>query len=149
MIKPEELGARYYNLQRHHFGHWSTDEDKRLTVGEKIAASHKSYEERTGLPWGHWSKGKLKTGESKEKNRAAALKQFEDSEQRKTIAEKSKELWQDPEYRRINTENKKGRKQLREQVEKRAATKRKRFGDVVPGGFPKGNVPWNKGLKKL
>ena len=40
MIKPEELGKRYYNLRNHHFGHWTADEDKRLTVGEKISQSH-------------------------------------------------------------------------------------------------------------
>lgn len=38
-IKDDELGKRYYNLHNHHFGHWSTDENKRLTVGQKISAS--------------------------------------------------------------------------------------------------------------
>ena len=38
-IKKEELGERYYNLHNHHFGHWSTDENRRLTVGQKISAS--------------------------------------------------------------------------------------------------------------
>lgn len=37
--KHEELGKRYYNLHNHHFGHWSSSEDTKLTVGQKIAAS--------------------------------------------------------------------------------------------------------------
>lgn len=39
MISNEELGKRYYNLRKHRWGHWSTDENKRLTVGQKISAS--------------------------------------------------------------------------------------------------------------
>lgn len=38
-IKNEELGKKYYKLHNHHFGHWSTDENKRLTIGQKISAS--------------------------------------------------------------------------------------------------------------
>ena len=39
MIKENELGDRYYNLHNHHFGHWSTDENSKMTVGQKIAAA--------------------------------------------------------------------------------------------------------------
>ncbi len=39
MIKPEELGKRYYNLRNHHFSHWSTDPDRSLTVTEKVKKS--------------------------------------------------------------------------------------------------------------
>jgi len=39
LIKKEELGKRYYNLSNHHHGHWSIDENTRLTVGQKISAS--------------------------------------------------------------------------------------------------------------
>lgn len=38
-IGDHELGKRYYNLHNHHFGHWSTDESKRMTTGQKISAS--------------------------------------------------------------------------------------------------------------
>jgi hypothetical protein len=38
-IKSEELGKKYYNLHNHHFGHWSTDTNKRLSIGQKISAS--------------------------------------------------------------------------------------------------------------
>jgi len=36
LIKNEELGKKYYNLHNHHFGHWSTDENKKLTISEKL-----------------------------------------------------------------------------------------------------------------
>ena len=39
MIKNEELGKKYYNLHNHHFGHWSSDENSRLSVGQKISAA--------------------------------------------------------------------------------------------------------------
>ena len=39
LIPENELGKRYYNLRQHKWGHWSTDENKRLTVGQKISAS--------------------------------------------------------------------------------------------------------------
>lgn len=39
LISETELGKRYYNLRKHKWGHWSTDENKRFTVGQKISAS--------------------------------------------------------------------------------------------------------------
>jgi len=41
MIKPEELRIRYYNLMRRADHLWFADEDKLLTVSEKIAVSTK------------------------------------------------------------------------------------------------------------
>jgi hypothetical protein len=35
-IKKEELGKRYYNIHNHHFGHWSTCENTKLSIKEKI-----------------------------------------------------------------------------------------------------------------
>ena len=40
LIKEQELGIRYYNLRQHKWGHWSTDENSRLSVGEKISKRH-------------------------------------------------------------------------------------------------------------
>lgn len=40
-IKNEELGKRYYNLHNHHFDHWSTDENKGLTVKQKLSEASK------------------------------------------------------------------------------------------------------------
>ena len=39
MIKLSEMKKKYYNLKRGHIGHWSDDDKKRLTVGQKISAS--------------------------------------------------------------------------------------------------------------
>lgn len=38
-IKNEELGKKYYNLTKHLNGHWSTDENKALSVKEKLKVS--------------------------------------------------------------------------------------------------------------
>jgi hypothetical protein len=62
LIKEEELGKKYYNLRKHKWGHWSTDIDSRLTVGEKISKS------RTGKKY---SKRRPRTEEEKQKISAA------------------------------------------------------------------------------
>ena len=41
MIQDDELGSRFYNLTKHLNGHWSTDEKKRMSVGEKISVAMK------------------------------------------------------------------------------------------------------------
>lgn len=41
LIKDDELGKRYYNLNNHHFGHWSTDENTHLSVREKVSLKTK------------------------------------------------------------------------------------------------------------
>lgn len=61
-IKEKELGKKYYNLHNHHFGHWSTNEQSKLTVGQKISKAHKSNPNH-----GAWSKGKVLSEETKEK----------------------------------------------------------------------------------
>lgn len=113
-IKDDELGKKYYNLHNHHFGHWSSDENSKLSVGEKISLSHKKHSN-----WGQWSKGLKRSEETKDKLREANKKQFANITQRELRREKSLELWSDPEYRKINTENKKGVKQSAEQINKR------------------------------
>ena len=40
MIKPEELGNKYYNLRQHHANHWSANPDAR-TIGQKISDANK------------------------------------------------------------------------------------------------------------
>ena len=41
LIKDDELGNKYYNLRKHKWGHWSTDKNLRLKVGEKISQRKK------------------------------------------------------------------------------------------------------------
>jgi len=53
-----ELGKRYYNLRKHKWGHWSADENKRLTVSEKLSAAMKSrVKQGNYLNEGNWKKG--------------------------------------------------------------------------------------------
>lgn len=41
LTKTEELGDRYYNLNNHHFGHWSTIETNSLSVKQKLSEASK------------------------------------------------------------------------------------------------------------
>lgn len=44
LIKDEELGKKYYNLNKHHYGHWSNDINTRKSVAQKISDHHNSIE---------------------------------------------------------------------------------------------------------
>lgn len=49
LIPDEELGKRYYNLSKKHFGHWSSlPESEQLTIKQKLSKAHtgKKYPER-------------------------------------------------------------------------------------------------------
>lgn len=37
LIEDQELGRKYYNLSKRHFGHWTADPTQRLTVGQKVS----------------------------------------------------------------------------------------------------------------
>lgn len=41
MISDEELGVKYYNLSKHHFGHWTNDDNTRLTIKQKLSEASK------------------------------------------------------------------------------------------------------------
>ena len=132
LIDETELGKKYYNLTNHLNGHWTTDNEKILTVGEKISISHKN-----NPNWGSWSKGKTPTEETKQKLREANKKQFENEEQREMRRKKSLELWNNPDYRKTNTENKKGKKQTPEQIQKRIISLKKRWKETPKKSVPK------------
>jgi len=76
-IKNEELGDRYYNLNNHHFGHWSTDNYKRNVVIQKAKGNknrlgdHKTIEERQKIS--NSLKGRKRSLESIEKQRMKLL----------------------------------------------------------------------------
>lgn len=40
LIPDKELGRRYYNHSKKHFGHWANNPNQKLTVGEKISKAH-------------------------------------------------------------------------------------------------------------
>ena len=41
LIKDHELKTRYYNIRRHGDNHWTTDEQKSLTIKQKLSAAQK------------------------------------------------------------------------------------------------------------
>ena len=77
LIKDHELGKKYYNVQKHHFGHWSTDEHKRSQVLKSLKGNqnrlndHKSPEER--LKISKSLTGRKRSLESIEKQRQSLL----------------------------------------------------------------------------
>ena len=83
MVKDEELGKKYYNLNKT-WQHWSSDKNRKLSVKEKISKSLKG-RKRAGLfeNWKH-------TEKTKEKLRIAAIKQFSTEEARKKHSENTK-----------------------------------------------------------
>ena len=46
MIDDDELGSRFYNLTKHLNGHWSSDQEKRSSVGNEISRSLNSPESK-------------------------------------------------------------------------------------------------------
>lgn len=60
MIPEDLLGKRYYNLTNYVNGHWTTDPNKRLTIGQKIAKANKGRISPTkGVPLSEEHKQKL------------------------------------------------------------------------------------------
>jgi len=94
MIPEECLGKSYYNLRNKLIGHWSTDEQKRMTIAEKISESHKK-----DPNWAHWSRGRIVSDETREKNRQATKRQFDNPEARNLASIKQSKVWTNPEYR--------------------------------------------------
>jgi hypothetical protein len=94
LISKKELGKKYYNLRQHKWGHWTSDEVTKDSIAKKISESHNN-----DPNWGSWGKGKILSDETKDKIRQANHKQFENEDQRELRRIKSKELWQDEEYR--------------------------------------------------
>ena len=93
LIKSKELGKKYYNLHNVNKNHWTTNEQSKLTVGQKISASPMRKQRISES-----NKGRIVSEETKEKNRQANKKQFEDPTQIELRKQKSKELWSNPEY---------------------------------------------------
>ena len=98
-ISDVELGKRYYNLRKHKWAHWSTDKNRRLTVGQKVSKA------KLGKP------GNKHTDDSKQKLREARAKQvilpWKHSEESKQKMRKPKPPRTD-EHRKNMSEAKKG-----------------------------------------
>lgn len=70
MIKEEELGKKYYNLRKHKWEHWSENENKRLTIGQKISKKNKGQSKPKDTKWRE-SLSKSLIGKSKSVEHAA------------------------------------------------------------------------------
>lgn len=95
LIKEEELGKKYYNLNNHKFNHWSSDNITKSTISEKISKHHKETPN-----FGKWNKGKILSEETKNKISESTSKAMKDyykinsrtEETRKKISENNKRL---------------------------------------------------------
>ena len=94
LIKPEELGKKYYNIRNHHPAHWAANPDAR-TIGQKISETHKN-----DPNWGSWSIGKKVSNETKEKLRQHNLGKKHSEESKKLIGKNSSAArdYKDPIY---------------------------------------------------
>lgn len=93
MMKDSELGKRYYNLHNHHFNHWSTDENKRLTIGQKISAAP-----NRAANISKSNKGKKVSEETKQKLSDIAKEQFSNADARKNLSKRVTENWKNEDY---------------------------------------------------
>lgn len=91
MIKPEEIKVRYYNLQAHQFGHWSMYPDKVKTISEKI-----SYKTKEAMSRPEVRRAYLKG--MKTRNNI----QSEEWLGKRSVA--MKEVWKNPEYKKLLSE---------------------------------------------
>lgn len=112
-IKKDEVGVRYYNKTLKSnmpsmLGRKHTDETKaKIGLGNSKA---------------------IRIEEQKQYLRECNARQFADPAQRESRRLKIKALWEDPEYRRKQSENKKNKKQSAETVQKRHETMLARYG---------------------
>ena len=95
LIPDKELGKGYYNLSKKHFNHWSLNEEKRLSISERLSViSKKRFEDpeyrkhhseiRIGNVCGRGNKGKHHSEEAK--------KAISDKLKNKVFSEKTKKL---------------------------------------------------------
>lgn len=91
MISDDELAKKYYNIKRHGDRHWSTNEEKRLTVGQKISLApgrgKKISEAKTGISKSEEHKRKIS---ETLKNRPLSYTRSEETRQK--ISENSNRL---------------------------------------------------------
>ena len=83
--KTEELGKRYYNIYNHHFGHWSTNDEERESVSNKLSERNRGQ----GLGRKLSDETKRKIGDSKRGNTySLGIKRTEET--KKKLSESAK-----------------------------------------------------------
>lgn len=123
MIKPSELGNRYYNKHNRHFNHWSSNDNSSLTIGQKISESHKNHPGG----WGQWNRGRVVSQEKRDK----IAETLRSKGPRTDISDTLKSLWKDPEYRVRMTKSHQGKKASEETKRKMSESRKgKKLGPV-------------------
>ncbi len=87
LIKDEELGKKYYNLNNKGVGHWSTNENSRKGIKQKLSERHKGRIYKRG--WHLTEEQKLHLSKI---NKGKPLNYTRSEETRKKISENSKRL---------------------------------------------------------
>lgn len=91
MIKPEEFGVRYYNINSSVNSYiWWNNETTKKIVAEKISHAHQTMEQRTGKKWGHWRIGKTFTHSEESKRKISEASKNCSIETRQKISNANK-----------------------------------------------------------
>ena len=100
LISENELGKKYYNLRQHKWGHWSTDENKNLSIKEKISIKTKEAMSRPEvrekmMPVWESTKGKKQTKEQIEKRVISntGKKRTQETKNKIGVAQKGNKHW--------------------------------------------------------
>lgn len=90
LIDEKDIGVKYYNLRKHKWGHWSTDESSRKSIAEKLSEKHtgKKYPNRK-KPKPFSEEHKRKMSERMKGNTLTLGRSLSD-EHKKILSEKNK-----------------------------------------------------------
>lgn len=127
-IKDEELGKKFYNMTKKHFGHWSTDEHLREKAIKKMSGRKWSEESKLKMVGNKNGAGKVCSEEKKRKISEAQKGRVHKNEAQnkahselmkgKTPWNKGRKVWTDEDKLRISQQTK-GRKMSAESSEKK------------------------------
>lgn len=164
-IKYEELGKRYYNLHKHHFGHWSSDEETRKTTKEKLSIARRKRvtSEETKQKMSESQKGKKQGPPSEETRRkiSETLKGRKISEEaldkrkgrklsdetKHKMSESKKGVPKSEEHKMKMKERKLSEEHQKALIDSRLGSKHSEESKQKMRDSLKGKIPWNKGIK--
>ncbi len=127
LIKDDQLGKKFYNLNKHHFGHW-TSSDRAEEIRKKLNGRKWSDESRAKMKGNKNGAGKVCSEEKKRKISEAQKGRVHKNEAQnkahselmkgKTPWNKGRKVWTDEDKLRISQQSK-GRKMSAESSEKK------------------------------